>query len=119
VALNWGRSTGSIEDRLAMTEVVEDATIAVAVGDLVAVADREILWEPLELVRAMHPADIATPAEVRRRRWGRPVAVLLLALALTLFFADSVAWVGPIGLAIPAVMAAVILLRLARVSPEP
>jgi hypothetical protein len=118
VALNWGRSTGSLQDRIAMTEVVEDAAIAAVVDDLVTPTVSETLREPLELVRSMHPAELATPAAERRWRWGRPVAVILLVFALTFFFADSVGWVGPIGLAIPVVMAALILVRLANVPPR-
>ncbi len=119
VALNWGRSTGSLEDRVAMTAIVEDAVSAVVVDGLVAATVGETLREPFELVRSMHPGELSTPAEARRRRWGRPAAVVLIIVALTFFFADSVSWVGPVGLAIPLAMAVLIFVRLTSLPPRP
>ncbi len=119
VALNWGRSTGSLEDRVTMTAIVEDAVSAVVVDGLVAATVGETLREPFELVRSMHPGQLSTPAEARRRRWGRPAAVVLLVVALTVFFADSVSWVGPVGLAIPLAMAVLIFVRLTSLPPRP
>ena len=53
--LNWGRSLGTIEDRVAVAAAVEDAAIGTVATDVAMPADVDALLDPLRLLVSMHP----------------------------------------------------------------
>jgi hypothetical protein len=93
VALNWGLSTGSVQDRLGTIAVVEDAALATIADGLAPQDAVDALRAPFELIAEAHPMPhggdaLPTVDDVRRvGPWWGLVAVLLIGLAL-------VGWVG-------------------------
>jgi hypothetical protein len=88
VALNWGLSTGPVQDRLAATALVEDAVLATIADGLAPEVTVDALRGPFELIAEVHPMPqggdaLPTIAEVRRVGpvWA-VVAVLVLGLSL-------------------------------------
>ncbi len=55
--LNWGRSLGTIEDRVAVAAAVEDAAIGTVATDVADDAIVEELLEPMRLLISMHPSE--------------------------------------------------------------
>lgn len=102
VAPNWGLSTGSVQDRVAATEAVEDAALGmiaegIAPDDVVAT-----LRAPFELIADAHPMPLGgdappTLGDLRRLGsvWGS-IAVVLLGLAAVGWFLGE--W--PVALAV-------------------
>jgi|GEM_PF-3075915 len=92
VALNWGLSTGSVQDRVAATEAVQDAALAM-VGEGIASDDIvATLRAPFELIADVHPMPqggdtLPTLGDVRRLGpvWGS-VAVFLVGFAAVGWF---------------------------------
>jgi len=87
--LNFGRSLGAVEDRVAVAAAVEDAAIGtVAMG----VADADVveeLLEPMRLLIAMHPDETPRSPFAGTRWTARTGAVLFL-----VFVAITVAVLG-------------------------
>jgi len=94
--LNWGRSLGTIEDRVTVAAAVEDAAIGTVAADVASADAVEELLEPMRLLIAMHPGE--TPrSQFAGTSWtARTGAVLFL-----VFVAATVAvlgsYFGPIG----------------------
>lgn len=110
--LNWARSSGRIEDRVAVQSAVEDAAIAAVVDGLVSDRVTDVLRERLGLITSLHPAGDTPVADPRRRstRWivGAIVVVLVLSFGLYALQFDALA------VAIPIVMIVTILIIAAR-----
>ncbi len=114
--LNWGRSTGTLPDRVAVAGAVEDAATAAIVEDLVQPAVFDELRAPFELIVAMHPTGRPDASATRAGRWTRPVAAtLLIGLALgSLVYAYEF---GLLAVVIPVIMVVAIFAGLTRSRP--
>ena len=94
--LNWGRSLGTIEDRVAVAAAVEDAMIGTVALDVVSADVANELLEPMRLLIAMHPTD-APPSPFAGPGWTRRLgAVLALVFSATMLQALG-AYFGTIG----------------------
>ena len=94
--LNWGRSLGTIEDRVAVAAAVEDAMIGTVALDVVSADVANELLEPMRLLIAMHPTD-APPSPFAGPGWTRRLgAVLALVFSATMLLALGV-YFGTIG----------------------
>lgn len=105
--LNWGRSLGTVQDRVAVAAAVEDAAIGTVAADVALADDVETLVEPMRLLTAMHP-DEAPRSQFAGTRWtARAGAVLFLSFVATtvavlgLYF-GAVGWVIAGGIVIAA-----------------
>lgn len=97
--LNWGRSLGTVEDRVAVAAAVEDAAIGTVAMDVAPPEDVEMLLEPLRLLTTMHP-DERPRSEFAGTGWtARIGAVLFLAFVAITVAALGVTF-GPIGWAV-------------------
>jgi hypothetical protein len=119
VALNWGLSTGSVQDRVGTMAVVEDAALATIADGLASQDAVDALRAPFELIAEAHPMPhggdaLPTIDDVRRvgPLWG-PVAVLLIGFAVVGWVAGG--WWPIMGLV--AVVGVVAWLRGARPRP--
>jgi hypothetical protein len=82
VGLNWGQSLGTVEDRVALAEIFDDAAIGAVAGDLVDEDVAADLWSGLEVLETS--AEHGPPEqsfELVLRRAGSPIALALLLLA--------------------------------------
>jgi hypothetical protein len=106
--LNWGRSLGTVEDRVAVAAAVEDAAIGtVALGLIPADAAEELL-EPLRRVVSMHPTDAPPRSQFAGTSWtARIGAVLFLAFVATtvsvlgLYF-GTIGWLAVVAIVLAA-----------------
>jgi hypothetical protein len=55
IALNWGRTLGSVEDRVDVFRTVDDAVLATVAHELVPDEDRQALFEPYARMLALRP----------------------------------------------------------------
>jgi hypothetical protein len=109
VALNWGLSTGSVQDRVGSMAVVEDAALATIAEGLAPPEAIDVLRAPFELIADAHPMPhggdaLPTIDDVRRvgPLWGI-VAVLLIGLAVVGWVAGGwpiVALVAAVGIVV-------------------
>ncbi len=117
--LNWGRSAGTTVDRVTIVEVVEDAAIATVARDVIDPGSVDRLRQRYDLLASMHPVrdPAADPTRPRSRieRWSRPITIVLL-LSFVGFIAAGAGAYGLLAVAIPMLIAAVIIARLARES---
>ena len=74
--LNWGRSLGTVEDRVAVAAAVEDAAIGTVAADVATADEVETLLEPMRLLAAMHP-DETPRSEFAGTRWTARVGAVL------------------------------------------
>jgi hypothetical protein len=110
--LNWGRSSGRLEDRFAVESAVEDAGIAAAVDGLVSVDLVDILRERFVLLATMHPAGDTPQPDVRRRSVRILAAGLLTVFAVT--FGLGALQFGFLAAAIPIAMVVAIVYLASR-----
>lgn len=95
VTLNWGLSTGPVQDRVAATAAVEDAALATVVDGQAPDEIVATLREPFELIAEAHPprpGGDALPSvdEVRRLGpFGAAVAVLLIVIVVAWFLINA------------------------------
>lgn len=100
VALNWGLSTGRVEDRLATTSAVQDAALATIVEDLVPGDVVDVLAGPFELIAEAglpQPGGTALPSMTEMRRHGlgsMVVMAILVALVVLSLGAVGLAMLG-------------------------
>jgi hypothetical protein len=97
--LNWGRSLGTIEDRVAVAAAVEDAAIGTVAADVAMPADVDALLEPLRLLASMHP-DETPQSEFAGTRWTARIGALLFIVFVASTVAVLGAYFGPIGWAV-------------------
>ena len=55
IALNWGRSLGTAEDRAAAFRTIDDAVVATVAHELIPEPDRRELREPFDRMLALRP----------------------------------------------------------------
>lgn len=116
VGLNWGVSTGRVEDRLVVTRALEDAAIAAVVEGVVPAEIVDDLREPFELVRSVHARGDA-PA---RRRLGPGALALVLAI-LGVWILDLVFFgfqFGVVAVGVPVLLGLVIIVTASRARPD-
>jgi hypothetical protein len=116
VGLNWGVSSGRVEDRLVVTRAVEDAAIAAVVDGVVPPEIVGDLREPFELVSSVD-ARGDMPA---RRRLG-PVALALVLAILGVWILDLVFFgfqFGVVAVGLPVLMGLAIIVKASRVGPD-
>lgn len=87
--LNWGRSLGTVEDRVAVAAAVEDAAIGTVAMDVAPADTVEELLEPMRLIISMHPDE--TPRSLFAGTGWTP---RLGAVLFVLFAATTVAVLG-------------------------
>jgi hypothetical protein len=111
--LNWGRSLGTVEDRVAVAAAIEDAAIGTVATDVVAAEQAEALLEPMRLLVAMHP-DETPRSQFAGTRWTARVGAVLFLMFVAITAAILGAYFGPIGWAVALVIvvaAAIAILR--------
>ena len=101
--LNWGRSLGTVEDRVAVAAAVEDAAIGTVAMDVAMAADVEALLEPMRLLAAMHP-DETPRSEFAGTRWTARVGAVLFLLFVAITVTVLGVYLGPIGWAVALVI---------------
>ena len=101
--LNWGRSLGTVEDRVAVAAAVEDAAIGTVATDVAMAADVEALLEPMRLLAAMHP-DETPRSEFAGTRWTARVGAVLFLLFVAITVTVLGVYFGPIGWAVALVI---------------
>jgi hypothetical protein len=62
IGLNWGRTLGSVTDRVDVFRTVDDAVLATVARELISEDDRRTLFEPYARMLALRPE--------RRARWA-------------------------------------------------
>ena len=87
--LNWGRSLGTIEDRVAIAAAIEDAVIGTVAMDVMSPEVTERLLEPMRLLTSMHPGEEPRSQFAGTSWTARTGAVLFL-----VFVATTVAVLG-------------------------
>ena len=97
--LNWGRSLGTVEDRVAVAAAIEDAAIGTVATDVAMAADVEALLEPMRLLVAMHP-DETPRSEFAGTRWTARVGAVLFVIFVAITVAILGVYFGPIGWAV-------------------
>lgn len=101
--LNWGRSLGTVEDRVAIAAAIEDAAIGTVALDVAPPDVVETLLEPMRLVVALHPTD-GPRSQFAGTGWtARFGAVLYLIFVATTVVGLGVL-LGPIGWALALVI---------------
>ncbi len=55
LGLNWGRSIGSVADRVDVFRTVDDAVLATVAHELIPEGDRQVLLEPYARMLALRP----------------------------------------------------------------
>lgn len=55
IALNWGRTLGSVADRVDVFRTVDDAVLATVAHELISEDDRRALFEPYVRMLALRP----------------------------------------------------------------
>ena len=75
--LNWGRSLGTVEDRVAVAAAVEDAAIGTVALDLISEDQARELLEPLRLIVAIHASHVPPRSQFAARGWTGRIGVLL------------------------------------------
>jgi hypothetical protein len=105
--LNWGRSLGTIEDRVAVAAAVEDAAIGTVAADVAMPADVDALLEPLRLLASMHP-DETPRSDFAGTRWTARVGAILFLIFVAITVAVLGAYFGPLGW-----LAAIVIVALA------
>ncbi len=110
--LNWGRSSGRLEDRFAVESAVEDSAIAAAVDGLVPVDVIDILRARFVVLATLHPAGDTPRPDVRRRSVRILAAVLLGVFAVT--FGIGALQFGFLAAAIPIAMVVAIVYLASR-----
>jgi hypothetical protein len=101
--LNWGRSLGTVEDRVAVAAAIEDAAIGTVAADVAMAADVEALVKPMRLLVAMHP-DETPRSEFAGTRWTARVGAVLFLLFVAITATVLGAYFGPIGWAVAVVI---------------
>ena len=97
--LNWGRSLGTVEDRVAVAAAIEDAAIGTVADGVAPADDVETLLEPMRLLVAMHP-DETPRSEFAGTRWTARVGAVLFLFFVAITVAVLGAYFGPIGWAV-------------------
>jgi len=100
--LNWGRSLGTVEDRVAVAAAIEDAAIGTVAMDVAMAADVDALLEPMRMLVAMHP-DETPRSEFAGTRWTARVGAVLFLLFVAITVAVLGVYFGPIGWAVAVV----------------
>ena len=111
--LNWGRSLGTIEDRIAVAAAVEDAAIGTVAKDVALAADSKALLEPLRMLVAMHPDEMQRNEFAGTRWTARIGAVLFLVFVAATVAVLGLAF-GPIGWAVAIVILVIAALAVVR-----
>jgi hypothetical protein len=122
VGLNWGQSLGSVEDRVALAEIFDDAAIGAVAGDLVdddVAADLGSGLEALEANADRGPPEQSLELAIRRRpRFARAFAIWI-AFG---FVGSSLIGLGQFGyqglVGATAITVVVILIALAKLAPK-
>jgi len=111
--LNWGRSLGTIEDRVAVAAAVEDAAIGTVAMDVASADVVEELLEPMRLLISMHPGE--TPhSQFAGTSWTARIGAVLFLVFVATTVAVLGIYFGPLGWAVAlaiVVAAAVAILR--------
>ncbi len=97
--LNWGRSLGTSEDRVAVAAAVEDAAIGTVAADVAMADEVEALLEPMGLLTAMHP-DETPRSQFAGTGWTARVGALLFLVFVAVTVAVLGVRFGPIGWAV-------------------
>ena len=101
--LNWGRSLGTVEDRVAVAAAIEDAAIGTVAEGVAPADDVETLLEPMGLLVAMHP-DETPRSEFAGTRWTARVGAILFLVFVAVTVAVLGVYFGPIGWAVALVI---------------
>jgi hypothetical protein len=101
--LNWGRSLGTIEDRVAVAAAVEDAAIGTVATDVAMPGDVDALLEPLRLLVSMHP-DETPRSEFAGTRWTARVGAILFIVFVITTVAVLGSYFGAVGWAVAVVI---------------
>ena len=97
--LNWGRSLGTIEDRVAVAAAVEDAAIGTVATDVADADVSDELLEPMRLLISMHPGE--TPrSQFAGTSWTARVGAVLFLVFVAATVAVLGSYFGPIGWAV-------------------
>jgi hypothetical protein len=94
--LNFGRSLGTIEDRVAVAAAFEDAAIGTVAMDVVSADVTEELAEPMRLLIAMHPNE-PPRSQFAGTRWTARIGALLFLVFVASTVAVLGAYFGPLG----------------------
>lgn len=110
--LNWGRSLGTVEDRVAVSAAVEDAAIATVALGLIPADQAGELLEPMRLVVAMHSRDTYR-GQFAGTGWTAWTGVGLFLIFVAYWVAIIGAIFGPVGwlVTLAIVIASGILIR--------
>ena len=111
--LNWGRSLGTIEDRVAVAAAVEDAAIGTVAMDATDADVVEELLEPMRLLVSMHP-DETSRSPFAGTRWTARTGALLFLVFVASTVAVLGSYFGPVGWAVAlaiVVVAGIAILR--------
>jgi len=97
--LNWGRSLGTVEDRVAVAAAVEDAAIGTVAMDVAPADVVEELLEPIRLLISMHPSE--TPlSPFAGSGWTPRLGAILFVLFAATTVAGLGIYFGPLGWAV-------------------
>jgi hypothetical protein len=94
--LNWGRSLGTIEDRVAVAAAVEDAAIGTVATDVAPAADVDALLEPLRMLVAMHPSE-GSRSQFAGTGWTARIGAILFLIFVIIEASVFTAYFGAIG----------------------
>ena len=97
--LNWGRSLGTVEDRVAVAAAVEDAAIGTVAMDVAPADVVEELLEPIRLLISMHPSE-APLSPFAGSGWTPRLGAILFVLFAATTVAVLGIYFGPLGWAV-------------------
>jgi hypothetical protein len=121
VGLNWGQSLGTVEDRIAIAEVFDDAATGAVVADLVqpdVAADLRSGLEALESIAPGPPEQSLELALQTRARLTRAIVVLVLVGFIGPILL-GMASVGPPGvIAAAAIAVALVVMAISRMAAK-
>jgi hypothetical protein len=94
--LNWGRSLGTVEDRVAVAGAVEDAAIGTVAMDVATAEDVETLIEPMRVLMSMRPEG-PRRAQFAGTTWTSRIGAALFLLFVATTVAVLGTAFGPVG----------------------
>ena len=97
--LNWGRSLGTIEDRVAVAAAVEDAAIGTVAMDVAGADVSDELLEPMRLLISMHPSETSR-SQFAGTSWTARVGAVLFLVFVAAKVGGLGIYFGPIGWAV-------------------
>jgi hypothetical protein len=119
--LNWGQSLGTVEDRVNLARILDDAALAAVAGDLVDTDSAADLWSGLEALEAFAdrgPAEQSFELAARRRPTFSRLYIAFILFGWTGAAFAAVGQLGPPGLlGLTAIAVVLVVVAIRRLAP--